>query len=67
MDLSHHSGATSAELEHRSAARSIFGGVRRGESYASTTYCSDVDFLKSSKSDLAIRLVFNSYRGRARV
>jgi hypothetical protein len=67
MDLSRHSGAASEEPEYKSAARSIFGGVPRGESYASITYCSDVDFLKSSKSDLAIRLVFNSYRGRARV
>jgi hypothetical protein len=43
--------------------RSIFGGVPRGENYALITSYSDVvDFLKSSKSNLAIRLIFNSYR-----
>jgi hypothetical protein len=60
--------AARAELEHRFVAGSIFEGVSGGEPYALITSCSDVvDFLKLSKSDLAIRLVFDSYRGRGRV
>ncbi len=48
---------------YRSVVRSIFGGVPKGKPYALITSCSDVvDFLKSSKSDLVIGLVFNSYR-----
>jgi hypothetical protein len=49
-------------------ARSIFGGVPGGEPYSLITSCCDViDFLKSSRSNLAIELIFDSYRGRARV
>jgi hypothetical protein len=60
--------AARAELEYRSVVRSIFEGVPRGEPYALITSCSDVvDFLKSSISDLVIGVVFDSYRGRARV
>jgi hypothetical protein len=56
------------EPEYRSVVRSIFGGVPGGELYALITSCSNVvDFLKSSKSDLTIGLVLDSYRGRARV
>jgi hypothetical protein len=60
--------ATSVEPEYRSIARSIFGGVPGGEPYALITSCSDVvDFLKSCISDPTIGLVFDIYRGRARV
>jgi hypothetical protein len=49
-------------------ARSIFGGVLGGDPYALITSCCDVvDFLKSSKTDPMIGLIFDSYRGRARV
>jgi hypothetical protein len=49
--------------EYRSAIRSIFGGVPRGESYALITSYSDViDFLKPSESGPTIELVFDSYR-----
>jgi hypothetical protein len=62
MDLCRHSGL----LVQSSAVISIFGGVPGGEPYALITYCSDViDFLKSSKSNPAIRLIFNSYRVEA--
>jgi hypothetical protein len=53
---------------YSSVVRSIFGGVPGGEPYALITSCSDVvDFLKSSKSDPMIGLVFDSYQGRVRV
>jgi hypothetical protein len=56
------------ESEYRSVARSILGEVPRGEPYALITSCSGVvDFLKSSKSDLAIGLISDSYQGRVRV
>jgi hypothetical protein len=60
--------AARAETEYRSVVRSIFKGVPGGESYALITSCGGVvDFLKLSKSDPVIELVYNSYRGRARV
>jgi hypothetical protein len=60
--------AARAELEYRSVARSIFGGVPGGEPYALITSCSDVvDFLMLSISDPTIGLVFDSYRGRVKV
>jgi hypothetical protein len=60
--------AARAETEYRSVARSIFGGVPGGEAYGLITSCGGgVDFLKLSKSDPVIELVYNSYRGRARV
>jgi hypothetical protein len=66
MDPSHHSGLL--EPEYRSVARSIFRGVPGGEPYALiTSYNGVVDFLKSSKSDLVIAPIFDSYQGGARV
>jgi hypothetical protein len=60
--------ATRVEAEHRSVARSIFEGVPGEESYALITSCSDVvDFLKPSKFDPAIGLIFNSYQSRVKV
>jgi hypothetical protein len=60
--------AARAETEYRSVARSIFGGVPGGESYALITSCSDViDFMKSFESNPAIGFIFDSYWGRARV
>jgi hypothetical protein len=48
--------------------RSIFRGVLGGELHVLITSCSDVvEFLKSSKSDPVIGLVFDSYRGRNRM
>jgi hypothetical protein len=42
----------------------FFGRVPEGVPYALITSCShDIDFLKSSKSDPAIGLIFDSYRG----
>jgi hypothetical protein len=56
------------EPEYESVVRSIFRGISAREPYALITSYSDiVDFLKSSKSDLMIGLIFHSYRGRARV
>jgi hypothetical protein len=53
----------SPELEYRSVARSIFEVVPRGDFYTLITSCIDVvDLFKSSEIDLAIGLVFNSYR-----
>jgi hypothetical protein len=50
---------------HKHVINIIMGFREMGcYTYVLITYCSNVvDFLKSSKSDLAIRLVFNSYRG----
>jgi hypothetical protein len=68
MELSHHSGLL-VQSQSIDLQRDIFfEGVPRGEPYALITSCSDVvDFFKSSKSDLVIRLIFNSYQGRVRV
>jgi hypothetical protein len=55
--------AARAELEYKFIARSIFGGVSEGESYVLITSCSDIIyFLKSSKSDPTIELVFDNYQ-----
>jgi hypothetical protein len=60
--------AAMVESEYRSVVRSIFRWVPGREHYVLITSCSDiVDFLKSSKTDLAIRFIHDSYRGRARV
>jgi hypothetical protein len=60
--------ATTVEPEYRSVVKSIFRGAPRGEHYTLITSYSDaVDFLKSSKTDLTIGLIHDSYRGRARV
>jgi hypothetical protein len=62
------SWAARAEAKYRYVARSIFRGVSGGEPYALITTCSDVvDFLKSSKTNMTIGLMLDSYRGRARV
>jgi hypothetical protein len=60
--------AARVDSEHRSIARSIFRGVPEGDPYALITSYSDVvDLLKLSKSDPVIELIFDSYRGRARI
>jgi hypothetical protein len=65
MDLSHRSGLLVQRQSINLQQDLFFGRVPGGEPYALITSCSDVVyFLKSSKSDSATRLVFNSYWGR---